>query len=161
VTKQKKQRRKAKLMAARAQYAAIPIRETGDGAVQVLLQTSRETRRWVIPKGWPMRKLSPADVAAREAYEEAGVEGEIDPAAPIGTYRYAKRLPAGGSVDVDVQVFLLRVERQLHSWPEKTQRAWRWCDPADAAELVEEAELAELLRRVGDLLRPPGGPEAV
>ena len=72
------------------QYAALPVRLSSDGRLEVLLLTSRETRRWVIPKGWPMRKLSPGAAAAREAYEEAGLKGTIVSEKPIGHYRYDK-----------------------------------------------------------------------
>jgi 8-oxo-dGTP pyrophosphatase MutT (NUDIX family) len=76
----------------RHQCAALPIRFNGEGKMQVLLLTSRDTRRWVIPKGWPIPKLSPGATAAREAYEEAGLEGSIEGATPIGHYHYDKGL---------------------------------------------------------------------
>ena len=58
------------------QYGVIPVREAADGRVEVLLITSRETRRWVVPKGWPIKGLKPHASAAREAFEEAGLIGE-------------------------------------------------------------------------------------
>jgi 8-oxo-dGTP pyrophosphatase MutT (NUDIX family) len=130
----------------RQQYAALPIRFTGQGKMQVLLPTSRGTRRWVIPKGWPVRKLSPGAAAAREAYEEAGLEGTIEGEAPIGYYHYDKVIDDGGNTRVRVEVFLLRVSRQLRAWPEQAERETHWYDPEEAAELVEEPELAAILR---------------
>jgi ADP-ribose pyrophosphatase YjhB (NUDIX family) len=59
----------------RTQYAALPWRKRDDGATEILLITSRESRRWVIPKGWPMRDIKPGSCAAQEAFEEAGVLG--------------------------------------------------------------------------------------
>nr|WP_294516511.1 NUDIX hydrolase [uncultured Rhodopila sp.] len=134
------------------QYAALPIRVKEGGGLEVLLLTSRDTGRWIIPKGWPGRKLTPRAAAAREAYEEAGIEGSIRPPGPVGRYHYAKRL-ACGEIRIRVKVFLLHVERQLDSWPEQDQRRTRWLSPEQAAELVEEPELAAILRTAPDLAR--------
>ena len=114
--------------------------------MEVLLLTSRDTGRWIIPKGWPGRKLTPRAAAAREAYEEAGIEGTIRPPEPIGRYHYAKQLEAG-EIRIKVKVFLLHVERQLDAWPEQAERHTRWLSPEQAAELVAEPELAALMRK--------------
>jgi len=127
-----------------AQAAALPWRRSGEGEVQVLLITSRETRRWVIPKGWPIKGLKPPQTAAREALEEAGVKGVT--AKKIGVYHYDKRLSSGQVQKVRVAVYPLRVEAELDSWPESRQRVRLWTSPEDAASLVLEPELAELLR---------------
>jgi 8-oxo-dGTP pyrophosphatase MutT (NUDIX family) len=132
----------------RRQYAALPIRTSAAGAPEILLVTSRGTRRWVIPKGWPMRKRSPSEAAAREAYEEAGLEGRIETEQPIGSYRYEKRLGNGEVAEVEVSIFLLRVARQLDTWPEQGQRQTAWFCPSEAADKVAEPELAAILRRV-------------
>ena len=117
--------------------------------MQVLLLTSRGTGRWVIPKGWPMRKLSPAAAAAQEAYEEAGLEGTIEGDGPIGRYHYDKQL-GSGVARIEVGVFLMRVSQQLAAWPEQAERETRWCDPDEAALMVAEPELAALLRSLRD-----------
>ena len=127
------------------QFAALPCRVGVNGRPEVLLLTSRETRRWVIPKGWPIKGLKPREVAAREAYEEAGVRGSISGKYPIGAYHYEKRLPDARLL-CEVRVFLLRVSQQMDEWPEKGQRETRWLDAAEAAELVDEGGLAELVR---------------
>ena len=129
----------------RQQYAALPIRFDARGEMEVLLLTSRGTRRWVIPKGWPMSKRTPGEAAAREAYEEAGLEGVIRPETPIGQYHYAKAL-AHRELTIEVSVFVLRVDRQLESWPEQAERETGWFTPEQAAELVAEPELAAILR---------------
>ena len=87
--------------------------------------TSRETRRWVIPKGWPIKGLKPHDVAASEAFEDAGLVGRITGKQPVGIFRYEKQLPREPLL-CEVQVFLLRLDRQLQDWPEKGQREIRW-----------------------------------
>ena len=133
----------------RQQFAALPVRTDHEGRLQVLLLTSRGTGRWIIPKGWPMRKRSPGSAAAREAFEEAGLEGTIEGDAPIGHYSYEKGMDGGGKTSVRVGVFLLTVARQLSTWPEQAQRETRWCDPDEAAGLVAEPELADLLRHIG------------
>lgn len=113
----------------------------------MLLITSRESGRWIIPKGWPERKVKPRDLAAREAYEEAGILGRVGHD-PVGTYRYEKRLKSGKATTCEVQVFPFEVERELDEWPEKGQRERRWVTPDQAAQLVTEGGLAELLLTV-------------
>jgi 8-oxo-dGTP pyrophosphatase MutT (NUDIX family) len=128
-----------------AQFASLPWRRQADGEVKVLLITSRGTRRWVIPKGWPMPDRTPAEAAAQEAYEEAGVVGA--PAdKPIGTYAYDKRLRDGALQSVEVSVFPLEVFVEQLGFPEHGQRERLWTSAGEAAELVEEPELKALLR---------------
>lgn len=122
---------------------------TGPGAtVRVLLVTSRQTRRWVIPKGNVDAGARPHLAAAQEAEEEAGVCGLICPT-PIGSYRYRKRRGSGASLMMDVDVFPLAVTRELASWKEQDQRQRRWVPLAEAAEAVEEDDLGELMRSFG------------
>ncbi len=128
----------------RAQYGALPFR-TFEGRLEILLATSRETRRWIIPKGWPMRWTSPHRAAAREAFEEAGIKGEIG-RTPIGSYDYEKRLRDGAVVLCRVEVFPLQVAQERRRWPEYRQRERAWFLPEDAAAAVREPELAALIR---------------
>ena len=109
-----------------------------------MLVTSRETRRWVIPKGWIEKRHSPAAQAAQEAFEEAGIRGRIGKA-PIGHYAYPKRLANGASVTCEVEVYPLEVERLLERWPEMAERERRWFTVAEAAALVQEGGLGSLM----------------
>lgn len=135
-------KRLARLNGSGDQYGALAWRRH-DGAAQVLLITSRETRRWTIPKGWPDKRLSPADAAAREAHEEAGVSGPTGQA--LGAYRYDKRLRDGTVVLLTVTVFPLAVEQTLDHWPEERERERLWIAPDRAAALVAEPELKALI----------------
>lgn len=128
----------------RTQYAALPWRKGADGAPEVLLITSRETRRWVIPKGWPMKDREPGAAAATEAFEEAGVVGEPS-RKPLGVYHYDKRLRTGRMQHVRVMVFALEVREEREIWPEMAERDRNWTTPAQAAGMVDEAELQALL----------------
>ncbi len=101
------------------QYAALPWRQAA--GPEILLITSRETRRWVIPKGWPIPAHSAAESAAQEAYEEAGIRGGMA-AQPIGHYRYRKRLPGGAKKPFQVDVFGMEVTEVLDLWPEAHER---------------------------------------
>ena len=129
----------------RTQYAALPWRRAGDG-VEVLLITSRETRRWVIPKGWPMKDREAAEAAAQEAFEEAGVVGRATHKA-LGVYHYDKRLRSGRMQHVRVMVFELEVAEERDIWPEMVERDRRWTTPAEAAGMVDEPDLQALLAR--------------
>jgi 8-oxo-dGTP pyrophosphatase MutT (NUDIX family) len=111
-----------------------------------MLVTSRGTRRWIIPKGWPKRGVSPHDTAANEAFEEAGVVGKVSKR-PIGSYPYEKILEAGKKARCRVQVFALRVTRQHKRWPEKHQRKIGWYPPAEAVRFVGELHLRRIIRK--------------
>ncbi len=127
----------------RLQYAALPFRE-GE-RLEIMLISSRETRRWVVPKGWPIKGAKPHFVAAIEAMEEAGLLGKISKK-PIGAYHYVKRLRNGAGLLCEVRVFPFRVARQRKNWPERSQRTTKWFDAFEAAELVHEPGLQGLIR---------------
>ena len=134
------------LAAKRVQYGALPYRSNGHRP-EFMLVTSRETRRWIIPKGWPKKGNSPRRSAAREAFEEAGVIGAVG-RRPVGTFSYEKRLKNGGAVECEVRVFPLEVKRQSKQWPEKQERRVKWLSATKAAEKVKEPMLSEIIRRV-------------
>jgi 8-oxo-dGTP pyrophosphatase MutT (NUDIX family) len=136
----------AKIRQGDIQYAALPWRIGEGGRREVMLLTSRETKRWVIPKGWPIKGRKPAEVAIQEAYEEAGLVGRIVGKRPIGNYHYEKRQDLRAHI-CQVLVFSLRVEHQLDDWPEKTQRETKWFDAAEAVTLVDEVGLAGTIER--------------
>jgi 8-oxo-dGTP pyrophosphatase MutT (NUDIX family) len=130
----------------RIQYGALPYRVRGGARPEVMLVTSRETRRWIIPKGWPHRGKSPRQSAAREAFEEAGITGAIG-RRPIGSFSYRKRPKVGRVVDCEVRVFALRVRHEHKVWPEREQRKVRWLPAGVAARAVHERQLGEIIRR--------------
>ena len=132
------------------QYAALPYRRRTDGGIEVLLITSRETRRWIIPKGWPAPGLAPHDSARNEAMEESGAIGRIGEHS-IGFYHYTKLL-AGAAVPCKVEVFLLEVEEQLDSFPEEGQRKIQWFGLQEAGDIVQEPELSAIIRNLAALL---------
>lgn len=123
------------------QSGVIPYR-TGKGKVEILLITSRSGRRWVIPKGIVEPHLSPRRSAAKEALEEAGIKGKLSRKS-IGSFTYEKW---SGTCHVDV--FEMRVERQMEKWQEQV-RTRRWFSVSDAAAKVDEKKLRQLIRDVG------------
>jgi 8-oxo-dGTP pyrophosphatase MutT (NUDIX family) len=125
------------------QVAALPWRGAGD-RLEILLVSSRETRRWVIPKGWQMKGKSDPAAAAQEAYEEAGLDGRVAPE-PFGHYPYLKRLKSGNARAVTVDVYPLEVTGEHAAWPEKGQRTLNWMPPIEAALAVQEPELRDLI----------------
>lgn len=147
----------------RTQYGAICWRLRGGGGLEVLLVTSRETGRWVIPKGWPIRNLSPEASAAREAWEEAGVKGQPGPHC-LGIYSYEKGVgkPTGPRVyhPCVVAVYPLEVGHIAKSWPEAGERKRKWFSPKKAARKVAEPELQALLAGLAAQLGPAAAPEA-
>jgi 8-oxo-dGTP pyrophosphatase MutT (NUDIX family) len=127
------------------QHAALCHRPAAGGH-EVLLVTSRDTGRWILPKGWPVRGKSGATSALQEAYEEAGVSGRADKHC-VGVYGYDKIMDDGRRVACMVSVFAVRVQHLADSFPECGQRRRAWLSPADAAARVAEPELADLILR--------------
>lgn len=128
------------------QVGALPIRTDKKGNVEVLLVTSRETRRWVIPKGWPWADRADHLAAAAEAHEEAGVLGRTT-TVTLGYYSYQKKLP-DQVIAVRVEVYVLKVKRELDSWRERKQRKRAWFPIEEAAAKVDEIGLRRLMRKL-------------
>jgi len=126
------------------QVGALGFRRTAKG-IRILLITSRDTGRWVIPKGWPMRNRTEAEAAAREAFEEAGLRGDISPKS-IGHYTYYKWLDIGAVIPCVVRLYALEVRERVRRYPEIGQRKVRWFRPEKAARKVAEPGLARLIR---------------
>ena len=124
------------------QFAVLPWRRAE--GLEIMLVSSRETGRWVLPKGWPMKGIKPHKTAAREALEEAGILGKVAKTS-LGGYSYAKRLEDGSVQICRVQIFSFEVEQEHKSWLEKDERTRKWFAVADAAEAVEEPELREAI----------------
>lgn len=127
------------------QYAALPWRRQ-DGALQILLITTRSTGRWIIPKGWPEAGLSPPDSAAREALEEAGVVGEVA-AKKLGVFQHHKRLRNGALLPIHVEVYALEVMQQRRTWLEKGHREMAWCSLDEALARAAEPGLRKLISK--------------
>lgn len=130
-------------VAPKVQYGALPWRIV-DGTLEVMLLTSRDTGRWIIPKGWPHEGMTPARSGAQEAFEEAGITGAITKK-PIGRYRYLKVLDDQDALECIVHVHALEVDEELSRWPEKKQRTRKWFLRPEAADLVDEPELRAII----------------
>lgn len=129
----------------RTQFAALCYRVKNQ-KVQILLVTSRGSRRWILPKGWPMDGKTPADSAAQEAWEEAGVRGTAV-SRPLGMFSYSKAL---GDDDADLpcvaMIYAIRVTSLARDFPEVGQRTRKWMTRKKAAAMVDEPELSRILR---------------
>lgn len=124
------------------QAAALCLRDGPDGP-EVLLITSLRTKRWIVPKGWPMKGKSLAEAAACEAWEEAGVRGTIE-AEEMGAFTYQKVLKNGVSVPCRCALYRMQVDALAADWPEKKRRERRWVPVGQAALMVAEHDLRGL-----------------
>lgn len=129
----------------RLQVAALCHREGKKGR-EVLLVTSRDTGRWILPKGWPMKDKTCGEAALQEAWEEAGVKSATVSDDPIGTYSYDKRLDNGAVEPLDMLVYSADVHDLSEDYPECHQRKRKWFSPEDAADKVNEPQLKQILR---------------
>ena len=125
------------------QIAALPVRFSTDGTVDVYLVTSRGSGRWIIPKGNPIRGLAPQDVAAREAREEAGLVGPVLPRL-LGRFEFQRLRGVVGETCL-IDVYPMHVKRQLKNFPEKRERTVRLCSLDTALAIVSSRPLAELI----------------
>lgn len=128
----------------RVQVAALCYRETKTGK-QVLLITSKDTGRWIVPKGWPIDGKDGPQSALQEAWEEAGVSKADIETEPLGYYEYAKGLGEGMTVPVEAQVYLTKVRDLSEEYPEVSERERAWFEPKDAANRVDEPDLKAIL----------------
>ncbi len=136
----------------RVQFAAMCTRQTETG-MEILLITSRDTGRWVIPKGWPIDGLDGAETAAQEAWEEAGVRSEAVRKEPVGHYTYDKILKDGSAQPVLTTVYHVTVAELSEDFPEADQRTRNWVSPETAATLVAEPELQSLLAKCNEIAK--------
>ncbi|WP_244480295.1 NUDIX hydrolase [Rhizobium sp. Root1220] len=141
------------------QLGALCVRTGPDGSLDVLLITTRQTGRWSIPKGWPIKGLASHKAAEREAWEEAGVIGRAKRRV-FGYYTYLKALEDGRKLPSIVEVHLVEVRRMKKTFPEAKERKLAWMRPSDAALLVGEPELKGLIRSL-DRYRPFNAPSLI
>lgn len=130
------------------QTGALPWRLGPGNRAQVLLVTGRNSGRWMIPKGWPMRGKTLAKAAAQEAFEEGGVKGTIS-TKPLGAFRHVKQHLIFRPLEVSILVHALAVKRELAKWPEDDERERRWFALEEAAESVDSQELRQLILEFG------------
>lgn len=128
----------------RTQFGAICWRVKNDN-VQVLMVTSRRRKRWIIPKGWPQDGATPVESALTEAWEEAGVVGKAKPVC-LGIFSYIKEVSDDQRLPCVVAVFPVKVEKLKPQWPEQGERRRKWMSLKEAAKVVDESELALILK---------------
>lgn len=129
----------------RNQYGALCFRYIDGGyGFEILVITSRNSGRWILPKGWPMKGKEPHEAAEIEARQEAGVCGKVWRSA-IGRYTYLKDLDDGRVVPCLVEIFQLEVKEVRINFKERGQRRLEWVSPDEAARRVREIELKSLL----------------
>ncbi|MEJ6639880.1 MAG: NUDIX hydrolase [Octadecabacter sp.] len=127
----------------RTQFAALCYR-IKDDKLQFCIVTSRRSKRWIVPKGWPMHGETPMDAAATEAFEEAGVRGKIYPR-PIGVFSYYK-VRSQDELPCMAVVYPLMVKKILKRWPEDRERERKWVSRKKAAQMVDDPELSVIIQ---------------
>lgn len=149
-----------RVAAERHQFGVLPWRINGAGKISILLVTSRRRQRWIIPKGWPLKNKAPGVAAAQEAFEEAGIIGDIYPQ-PITDYRYMKLMEDGSNEECLVTVFSMKVYGTLINWKEQRERKRRWFSVEEASQRLDDQELAEFVGLHGPIPKdwpcPPSG----
>jgi len=128
---------------ARTQFAALCWRVRKE-KVQILLITSRRRKRWIVPKGWPMDGKTPAQCAAIEAWEEAGVVGKESDAC-IGVYSYARIREGEENLPCLAMLYPVKVKSLKNKFPEAKDRRRKWVSRKKAAKMVSERELGKLI----------------
>ncbi len=106
----------------------------------------------MIPKGSVEKGFTPAQAAECEAYEEAGLKGLLSDV-PLGVFTYSKRLRNGGFRPAAVEVYAMRVDKELKKWPEQKERPLKWMTVPQAMELVDEHGMKAFLLRLEQIER--------
>lgn len=132
----------------RTQFAALCYKRDAGNKTRILLVTSRASGRWIVPRGWPMDGLTPAECALTEAWEEAGVKGRVHPRC-LGLWSYRKSLAGAGEVPCVAMLYAVEVSSLAKTYPEAGQRQRKWLSPKKAAARIEEPELAHIVRHFG------------
>lgn len=131
------------------QVAALCVRWKKNGKPRILIITSRETKRWIIPKGWPMTGKTYAQAAAIEAWEEAGVICKKNRSIPlVGEFFYTKRSKSRKSRSTKALVYLNEVKRLARKFPEKGQRKLKWVSLRKAETLLSDDGLVKLIKKM-------------
>jgi len=115
------------------QVAAVCYRVTQGSIELLLVRTSGG--RWTFPKGKVDAGEEKWFAAKREAFEEAGVTGDIEHE-PLTTYLHEKKEWKREGVEIKVQAFLLRVKKTQP--PGEEQRNPTWFSQAKAGEALAE-----------------------
>jgi uncharacterized protein len=123
-----------------------------DASVEIMLVTSRQTRRWIIPKGNVDHGMSPHAAAAQEAEEEAGARGDIGHD-PLGSFTYEKQVVSGLCVAAKVVVFPLSVQEVMNEWKESKWRRRKWFAIDEVADAIQEPGLREIVGRFAEAMR--------
>ena len=121
------------------QAGVIPFRRHS-GVTSYCLVTTSSGRRWTIPKGIIEQSESARETALKEAYEEAGIHGELI-GAPIGSFTQKK-----WGLTFTVEVYLMDVSHVDDQWPESGLRRRRWCDADTALALLRNRPVVDLFR---------------
>lgn len=122
------------------QSAVLPIKKE-KSEIYILLITSRNQTKWIIPKGIVEENLSHWESAEKEAFEEAGINGRIEKKS-IGEYEYKKW---GGICKVVLYPFI--VETEFEDWPEKYFRNRKWFKVDKALKKLKNKKLKELIKQ--------------
>ena len=133
------------------QVAAVCYRKSA-GSFEFLLVHTSGGDRWIFPKGASARRLSHSQAAEREALEEAGAVGAIEP-----EHFHLYLQPKGDSRASDalqefvVKAFLMQVSRTQAPQEENRNPTWFSVDQARSAlSIGREASSAAELRTVID-----------
>jgi 8-oxo-dGTP pyrophosphatase MutT (NUDIX family) len=129
------------------QVAALPWRLAADGGLEFLLVTSRTSKHWLLPKGWPIPGKSGLESALQEAYEEAGIQAK-GPDSPIGRYAFIKVLHDATELPCTMAVYAAGSVEELGEWPEKDQRDRMWFSQSDAVSIAFDFNLSLFLAAV-------------
>jgi len=138
---------KQRLVRKARQIAALPWRLAADGGLEILLVTSRTSKHWLLPKGWPIPGKSGLESALQEAFEEAGIQAK-GPDSPLGRYAFVKVLHDETELACTMSVYAVGQVAELPEWPEKEQRERMWFTQAEAASIAFDLNLSRFLATI-------------
>lgn len=138
---------KQRLVRKARQVAALPWRLAAGGGLEFLLVTSRTSKHWLLPKGWPIPGKSGLESALQEAFEEAGIHG-TGPDRPLARYPFIKVLHDETELACTMSVYGVDKVTELTEWPEQAERERMWFTQAEAVSIAFDFNLSLFLSSV-------------
>ena len=128
------------------QVAAVCYRRRGQ-AIEFLLVNTNGGNKWTFPKGTPEPAMSQSQTAEQEAWEEAGVRGQIEPR-HFHLYLHSKGVfwKSPGVREFVVKAFLMEVERTEPT--HEPERNPTWFSPEDAKKTLAKGREVKYAREM-------------
>ena len=118
---------------ASSKWGVIPFRYLESGDLEVLI-ISTKRKNWSLPKGNLIKSIGPKRTALLEAYEEAGIDGQLVASTVLCSIGRT-----------NIFLFPMSVSKVFEDWPESGFRKRRWVSKQKASRILHHHSMRSLL----------------